>query len=299
MLGHEWRNIMFRQVTCSFSQKSSGKAPAAKRGRQPAHVILATLALLLAAALAGQCIMLARPESLEAARARMAEAATSEQELFHGPGLTRIVNCYLFEISQSTDAPMAGWIPVVRQDGFGRISTEAIGAGEATCINDEIWFDPARGNYRRVLYEGLNPIFAMAFDGEWLYVYNPARQGGVTRERVAASFRAPEDPTELFGMMAGLPISFTALAGRRPDRAGKEQVREWGTLGVLEYSMPGRGGAEAGRWTLKVRERDRALIEIDYAEGGAARFMVCRGKAERRAEARVAWDLSDLGQAWD
>lgn len=229
----------------------------------------------------------------------LTHAAAQERQSFTGAQPVLRVHHYWFENAGDPELPQVGWIPVALLDQNGRITTRRLDVpADVDCVSHEIWFDPATCRFRRAYIAAEITLFAISFDGEFLYTYDPARGGAIEKQRIDEAFKFPEHPSDLLGLMAGLPVSLNALPeGEHPEYRGEAALANDGIGQLFRFAANAAGMDKGYTWQVSLEKSTGTLAEVTCLEEGKRLLTICRGRTDKTRRPPTHWDLSDITPA--
>ncbi|MHC4645938.1 MAG: anti-sigma factor family protein [Planctomycetota bacterium] len=225
------------------------------------------------------------------------EARAAEAKLFHGDGITHILNEIVVypssaddivdeqetsELQQKLDGLNSfleyHWLPMCSVKADGRLRFNQLrlptSDAEAYIIVDESWYDPATGNFARVLKLDEEIFFANSYDGRFVYA-SETQPDGTTRlvkEQAADDFTPPRNPAGFLGITAGLPSGIQEES--IPPIVGIEQgsLADGTPVRIAKAGFTNVYGELVAYRLFRIRKDDSTIAEMEFVIGDLESF---------------------------
>ena len=96
-------------------------------------------------------------------------AWAAEEALFAGDRIVHIVNEIVVPAVSNPVLAQARWFPVMAVEATGKARVHQLSLpaspGERYTVDDQAWYDPAKGRFVRLLSLNGTPLFANSYDG--------------------------------------------------------------------------------------------------------------------------------------
>ncbi|MFC1735094.1 hypothetical protein ACFL1X_03190 [Candidatus Hydrogenedentota bacterium] len=269
--------------------------------RMPTPALSGALAiLLLALALAYVWSTGGKTPASSPAFTLLSRAWAAEEALFNGEEIVHIVNEIVVKPISNTTLAARRWYPIVSLEATGRPRFHQLRlpaeTGEGYTVDDQAWYDPATGQFTRMLTAEGKGIYGNSYDGEAVYSLEPDEEGAlrVVRTPIAVSFQAPESPAGFLGIAAGLPFKLDEGNASRFLDAGETVLENGARVQVFKTASSGGANTEDDSyWLFKVRMDNSTITESEWVNDGESMLIVRRVLTETVKKPGVTWVLPD------
>ncbi|MHC4797548.1 MAG: anti-sigma factor family protein, partial [Planctomycetota bacterium] len=192
------------------------------------------------------------------------------------------------------------WLPMCSlqadgQFGYNQLMISA-DIDQIYTITDQAWYEPATGQFARVMKTGEQFLFANSYDGKYVYSSETIDDGSfqLVKSAVAESFSPPQNPAEFLGITAGLR-STVQEDDFYPIQEVTEANLDDGTP-VLVYKAGFKDllGDVNTYWLFKVRQNDDIVSEMEFVLAGSTQMVIRRILSESVGSAEISWNLAEI-----
>jgi len=226
----------------------------------------------------------------------------AEQAVFDKAGVVHCVNEIIVKPVRNPVLSQLRWLPVIsiESDGTQRFHQLTLPAetGEGYTVDDEAWYDPETGRFKRIISIGKAPVFANSFDGDTIHVLEKGIKGNlqVAAYPLSPNFKPPENPSEFLGISVGLTTTLNEKDNKQVSYEGNTVLKDGSKARILKVGF-GTDGPELSKSTYflyKIREADNTIAEIEWFAQNNSLLVVRRVRTETLDTTKLKWSLAGL-----
>ena len=258
------------------------------------------LATLLVLDLAGPGWFGSHPGGSPKAFGLLAQAWAGEEALFTGDGYVHLVNEILVPAVRDPNLARLRWFPMVSLEADGKLRVHQLQlsaeVGQSYSVRDEVWYDPMKGRFARVLRADRRLIYANAYDGAFVYTLETGTESSsqIVKKPVTETFQAPKNPAEFLGIAPGFQSQINEKDKTQIVDDGDAQLEDGTVVRVLRSAITGPDGASDNAMLFKIRKTDHVIAEMVWQAQGETLLTVRRALTVTEKQPGIAWDLQGI-----